>query len=54
MHAFRHLNCLEKFKGELVVNEDAAVSTPDENLVDGDNRAIHLSVLNIQRFYRVR
>jgi len=54
VHALRHLDCLEKLKGELVINEDATISASDKNPVYSNDSAVHLSALNIQCFYWVR
>lgn len=50
---FRHFDCLQEFKRELVVDENATVTAAHENFVNSDDRAVHLSPLDVEYLDRV-
>ena len=54
MDTLRYFNCLEKLESKLVIDEDSPVSTSDEQLIYGHDRAIHLTALDVEYFDWVR
>ena len=54
VNTFGYLNCLLKLEGKLVVYENAAVTASDEDTVDGDHGAVHLTALDVQLLNHIR
>ena len=54
MDTLRNFNRFDELQREFVIHEDAAIATSDKEFVHGDDRAVHLSALDIQSLKRVR
>lgn len=50
MDTFRHFQCLEEFQAEFVIDEDASITAANEDFVVCNDRTVHLSSLDVERF----